>query len=225
MKKTIRKTYPLEVSIGLLLLIFGTTFFLSGQLFSNSPNEQHGLGAYTGMFLVSCAVLVMVLVLWEEILFPIRIKPTDASADFRNHRTKLKIQVLIYSVIPAIFVLLYLTYDVDLIRFSILAAICIASPLVGKLISGVRNYNDFLRLTADTIEYRNNDKTGLFRAAGLESITLVRDQRGALHRILVSENGNETVIEIDEMELEAYFATIDEFIRVHYGDLVLEVES
>ena len=221
MSKVIRPTYPKELSIGLLLLIFVIAFFLSGQIFSATATEMSGdLGAYVGMFLVSCALIIMVLVLWEEFLFPIRIKPTDAGAEFRNHRNKLKLQMTIYSVIPVIFVCVYLVFEVDPVRFFIWAAICIGAPLAGKLISGVRNYNDFLKLTSDIIEFKNNEKTGAFRVKEVEYITLVRDQRGALHRILVSANGNEVVIDIDEMELEAYYATIDEFIRIHYGDLV-----
>lgn len=219
--KIVRPSYPLELSIGVLILIFGMAFFLSGQVFAETLNESsEGMPVYVGMFLVSCAVVIMVVVLWEEFLFPIRIKPTDAGAEFRNHRNKLKIQVLIYCLIPFIFVFIYLTYEVEPVRFFIWAAICIVMPLIGKLISGIRNYNDFLRLTYDVIEFKNNEKTGLFLVKDVKHITLVRDQRGALHRILVSTGGQEVEIDIDEMELEAYCVTIDEFMRLHYGGLV-----
>lgn len=220
--KIIRPTYPKELSIGLLLLIFAIAFLLSGQIFTITLAElKEGYHPYVGMFLVSCAVVVMVLVLWEEFLFPIRIKPTDAGAEFRNHRSKLKIQMLIYSVIPLIFIVIYATYDVDPIRFYIWSTICIGAPLAGKLISGIRNYNDFLKLTSDVIEFKNNEKTGTYLVKDVDNITLVRDQRGVLHRILLSVRGNEVVIDTDEMELEAYYATIDEFIRLHYGKLVI----
>ena len=217
--KVIRPTYPKELSIGLLLLIFVIAFFLSGQIFSETATEA-GIREYIGMFLVSCAVIVMVLVLWEEFLFPIRIKPTDAGAEFRNHRNKLRIQVMIYCLIPVIFATVYLVYNVDPVRFFIWAAICVGAPLAGKLISGINNYNDFLKLTNDVIEFKNNEKMGVFAVKEVDQITLVRDQRGVLHRILVSVKGTEVVIDTDEMELEAYYATIDEFIRVHYGNLV-----
>jgi hypothetical protein len=220
-KQIIRPTYPKELSIGLLLLIFAMAFFLSGQIFPESVKETgEPSPAYLGMFLISCAVIVMVLVMWEEFLFPIRIKPTDAGAVFRNHRNKLKVQMVIYSAIPLIFALIYFLFDVNLVRFFLWAAICIGVPLAGKLISGVRNYNDFLKLTNEVIEYKNNEKVGTFQVEEVENVTLVRDAHGTLHRILVSVNSQEVVIDIDEMELEAYYATIDEFIRIHYGDLV-----
>jgi hypothetical protein len=50
--KVIRPTYPKELSIGLLLLIFVIAFFLSGQIFSEAPTAA-GLHAYIGMFMVS----------------------------------------------------------------------------------------------------------------------------------------------------------------------------
>lgn len=224
MGKVIRKTYPLEFSIGLLLLIFAIAFFLSPQVFEVTWKEiLEGTPVYLGMFLVSCAVVIMVLVLWEEFLFPLRIKPTDNGAEFRNHRHKLKTQLLIYCLIPAIFIFLFLEYEVNHVRFFIWASVCLGAPVVGKLVSGIRNYNDFLTLNSDVIEFKNNQKTGIFRVTDVEYITLVRDQRQVLHRILVSSTGKEVEIDIDEMELEAYCATIDEFIGLHYGHLVREV--
>jgi hypothetical protein len=54
----------------------------------------------------------------------------------------------------------------------------------------------------------------------MKYLTLVRDQGGMLHKILVTFKGREVIIDIDEMELEAYCVAIDEFIRAHYGNLV-----
>jgi len=221
MGKVIRVTYPLEFSIGLLLLIFAIALFLSPQVFNVTWKELlEGSPVYVGMSMVSAAVVVMVLVLWEEFLFPIHIKPTDNGAEFRNHRNKLKTQLLIYCLIPAIFVFVYLAYEVNTVRFFIWATICIGAPVVGKLVSGIKNYNDFLRLTNDLIVFKNNRKTGNMRVSDVEYIKLVRDQRNVLHRILVGTEGKEIEIDIDEMELEAYCTTIDEFVKLHYGHLV-----
>src|SRR4051812_4823235 len=96
MKKIIRPRYSVELSIGLLLLIFVISFFLSQQIFDTRhlAEDEH---VYLGTFLVSCAVIIMVLVLWEDFLFPIHIKPeADGGMIFRNHRNKLKTQLLIY---------------------------------------------------------------------------------------------------------------------------------
>lgn len=214
-------TYPLEFSIGLLLLIFAIAFFLSPQVFNVTWKELlEGSSVYLGMTLVSAAVVVMVLVLWEEFLFPIRIKPTDNGAEFRNHRNKLMTQLLIYCLIPVIFIFVYLTFEVNTVRYFIWAAICMGAPVVGKLVSGIKNYNDFLRLTSEFIEFKNNRKTGNIRMSDVEYIRLVRDQRNVLHRILVGTRGQEVEIDIDEMELEAYCTTIDEFVKLHYGHLV-----
>src|SRR6266581_2983126 len=97
MGKVIRSTYPLDFSIGLLMLIFAMACLLSHQIFDvplHQMNESEGI--YFGMFLASVPVVIMVIIVWEEILFPVRIKEIDDELIFRNHRTKLRLQILIY---------------------------------------------------------------------------------------------------------------------------------
>ena len=152
MTKTIRKTYPRDFSIGVLIIIFTCVFFLAGQLFEkHQPNLSDYLNMYVAYFLVSLAVLVMILILWEEILFPVTIKPEGDGLIFRNHRTKLKIQALFFLSIPAIIVFLFLNYEVNTFRFFGWAAVNMGLPILGKLISGINNYNDFLTLTSSTL--------------------------------------------------------------------------
>jgi hypothetical protein len=101
------------------------------------------------------------------------------------------------------------------------ASICLISPVAGKLISGIKNYNDFLKLTNDTIEYKNNEKAGVLRVSDIQSMTLIKDEASVLHKIHVQMKDNsKVVIDLDEMELEAYFKAIDIFIQGHYQDLV-----
>jgi hypothetical protein len=217
MAKIIRHTYPANISIGLLLLIFAIAFFLSGQLFQLPGHPEQPLNVYLGMFLVSVAVLVMVLVLWEEFLFPVKVKPSDGGFVFRNHSSKLKKQILIYCIIPAIFIFLHLNYHVNQIRFFIWAGVCIVAPVAGKLISGINNYNDYLKLTDAAIEYKNNNKTGVYALKEVSEIRLVRDDNKVLHKIqLLLSNKEEITIDLDEMELEAFMLAIDEFITEHY---------
>lgn len=217
MAKIIRPTYPVEVSIGLLLLIFGITFVASGQIFSTHLHDDDGNAIYFGMALASSAVLVMVLVLWEEFLFPIRIRPTDAGVEFRNHRNKLRKQLFIYCIIPAIFVFLYLNYEINHSRFIVWATICIVSPIVGKLYSGLKNYNDFLKLTHNTIEYKNNKKEGVFEVKNIRHVKLIKDQNDVLHKVLLLlDNDQEVVIDLDEMELEDYYHAINNYMTDHY---------
>ncbi len=222
MAKVIRHTYPLEFSVGLLILIFVLSSFLSSQIFEVSWHDMmQGSPVLAGMFLVGVAVVIMALILWEEFLFPVHIKPTEDSVDFRNHQTKLKTQILIYLAIPAIFVFIYLSYPISHVRFFIWAGICIISPVAGKLISGIKNYNDFLKLTNEAIEYKNNEKEGVLPVNEIQSITLVKDERKVLHKVQVTMiNNNQVIIDLDEMELEAYFEAIDKFIVLHYKRLL-----
>ncbi|MEJ0057482.1 MAG: heavy metal transporter [Bacteroidota bacterium] len=173
------------------------------------------------MFLVSSAVIIMFLVLWEEFLFPVKVKPSGDGVVFRNHRTKLKKQLLIWCLIPAIFAFVYAEYNVNLVRFIIWSAICVLGPVAGKLISGINNYNDFLRLTNDEIEYRNNKEVGKFQLKDLQRITLVRDERKVLHKLnLLLADNSEVIIDLDEMELQDFLMSIDKFMSARYQSLV-----
>lgn len=226
MAKVIRSTYPKEFSIGLLILIFALSFFLSTQVFEVTWSQlmEGGTNVYIGMFLISIAVLIMVLILWEEFLFPIQIKPAEDGIIFRNHRTKLKTQLFIYFLIPIIFVFVYLNYDVRATRFTIWAIVCCLLPVVLKLLSGINNYNDFLKLTLNSIEYKNNKETGLFALRDIQQITLVRDQRTVLHKIEVKTSSSPITIDLDEMELEAFLDSIDKYVSEHYKSLIKETK-
>lgn len=222
MGKVIRPTYSMELSIGLLLLIFTLSFFLSHQIFEVRGRDlDEGMNVYFGAFLVSSAVVIMLLILWEEFLFPIKVKPIPGGELFRNHRTKLKKQMLFYCAIPVIFCFIYLNYEVNQLRFFIWAAICIIAPVSGKLISGINNYNDFLKLTNDEIGYKNNKKEGTFEMKNIQQITLIKDDRNILHKIqLLTASNNQVTIDLDEMELEDFYQAIDHFIKVNYKSLL-----
>ena len=223
MAKIIRPRYSRELSIGLLLLIFALSFFLSGGVFENtSHNVNEPTGLYLGMFLLSTVVILTILILWEELLFPVRIKPEQGGMVFRNHRTKLVQQVLIYCVIPVILGIVYFRYDVNF-RYSIWAAVCIILPVIGKLRTGINNYNDFLKLTDEAIEYKNNKKTGIFALKDIKQLVLVKDEGKVLHKInVVLTENRQVTIDLDEMELEDFFDSIDTFITSHYEKLVVK---
>ncbi len=219
MAKIIRPRYSLEFSIGLLLLIFSLSLFLAHPIFPERGNEDKHV--YLGIALMGIAVIIMLLVLWEEFLFPIKVKPDADGFVFRNHRNKLKTQLLIYCTIPVILGFIYADYEVNLIRFMIWAAVLMVVPVAGKLISGIKNYNDFLKLGIEAIEYKNNEKSGVFQLKEIRQITLIKDDRNVLHKIqLVSANNNQVIIDLDEMELEAYIVSIDKFMSAHYEVLL-----
>ncbi len=224
MAKVIRQRYSIEFSVGILLLIFVLSLFLSFQLFEiPQPALNEGKNIYLGAVLVSSAVIIMLLVLWEEFLFPVKIKSEEGGIIFRNHSTKLKTQLLIYSTIPIIFGFVFVEYEVNLTRFVIWATICIVAPVAGKLISGIKNYNDFLKLSNVAIEYKNNEKEGILHLTNIQGITLIKDDRNVLHKIqLTMTNNHQITIDLDEMELEAFISTIDKFIATHYKSLLNE---
>ncbi len=227
MAKLIRKTYPKEVSIGLLLLVFVITAFLSHQIFEGRAAVlNEGKNTYLGAVMVGSAVVIMMLVLWEEFLFPIHVKLDTDRVVFSNHRSKLKKQAGIFLLIPIIFAVIYVLYAVNLIGFIIWAGICIISPVVGKLISGIKNYNDFLALTDDTIEYKNNEKEGVYELKNVKQIVLIKDETKVLHKIqLILTSGQVVLIDLDEMEIEAFYVSIDEYLNQHYKTLVREGAS
>ncbi|MEQ6117928.1 heavy metal transporter [Reichenbachiella sp. MALMAid0571] len=222
MGKIIKPSYPIEISIGLLILIFALSFFLSGQIFAIPRADLQGdYSVYFGMFLASLAVLIMVLILWEELLFPVAVDLQKEEVIFRNHRTKLKIQAFIYLSIPAIFGFIYLNYQIHEIRFYIWAAICVLVPVVGKLVSGINNYNDFLKLTSDVIEYKNNKKEGAFEIKNIQQITPIKDERDVLYKVQLSlANDSQVTIDLDEMELEAFYDSIEKYITDNYQSLI-----
>lgn len=227
MTKLIRKTYPKEVSIGLLLLVFVITAFLSHQIFEGrAALLNEGKNTYLGAVMVGSAVVIMMLVLWEEFLFPIHVKLDTDRVVFSNHRSKLKKQAGIFLLIPIIFAAIYVLYAVNLIGFIIWAGICIVSPIVGKLISGIKNYNDFLALTDGTIEYKNNEKEGVYELKNVKQIVLIKDETKVLHKIqLILASGQIVLIDLDEMEIEAFYVSIDEYLNQHYKTLVREGAS
>lgn len=222
MAKIIRPTYPAGFSTGLLLLIFVVAFFLSQQIFDvriHNLNEDKRI--YLGMFLASLAVIIMVLIIWEEFLFPVGVETVEGGIIFRNHRTKLLAQVLIYCTIPAIFIYLYMDYDVNHVRFFIWAIICTGMPAIEKLFSGINNYNDFLRLTTKEIEYKNNEKEGCFSVIDLKRITIIKDERNIIQKIqLLFSNNDKVTIDLDEMELDDFYVVITDFITTNYADIV-----
>src|SRR5690242_974145 len=217
MAKIIRHTYPKEFSIGLLLLVFVLASFLSFEIFDVKWGEvMAGSSKVFGMMLAGLAVVFMVLILWEEFLFPVRFKPTEDEIVFRNHSTKLQTQIAIYCAIPVIVVFVFFNYSISYVPFIIWAGLCLVAPVAGKLASGLKNYNDFLKLTNDTIEFKNNEKEGVLKISEIQEIILIKDEENVLHKVKVLMQNAEVMIDLDEMELEAYNETIEKFISGHY---------
>jgi hypothetical protein len=222
-KPLIRRTYLPEVSIGILLLMFVIAFFLSHQIFEVRLHDlDEDNGVYFGMFLVTVALLNMVMIMWEDLLFPVRTKELEGGgATFRNHRTKLKVQILIYLTIPVIFTFIYFEYEVNHVRFFIWASICMLPPIVDKLISGINNYNDYLTLTEKIIEYKNNAKEGHFIVQDIQHMAIIKDERKVIQKIRLDfKDASSVTIDLDEMELDAFYHAIFKYILSHYEHLL-----
>ncbi|MCB0487492.1 MAG: heavy metal transporter [Cyclobacteriaceae bacterium] len=220
--KVVRRTYRRDVSFGLMVIVFAVVFFLAGQLFEkHQPNVNELMDVNLAKGLVSLAVIVMVLIVWEEILFHVHIKPVDDGLLFRNHGTKLKVQAMFYLIIPVIIVFVYLNFNVNTFRFLAWAVVVAGLPVVGKLMSGIKNYNDFLKLTGGAIQYKNNELEGTYQLTEVKQIHLVKDKRDVLHKMKVELSGGNTVtIDLDEMELEDFYESINEYIVEHYAQLL-----
>jgi hypothetical protein len=224
MAKLIRPTYPAGFSMGLLVLIFIVSFFLSHQIFevpvSALKSNQH---IYVGMFLVSIAVVIVFLIIMEEILFPIKVREINRGVIFSNHGTKLRTQLLIFFTIPAIFCFIYFNFEVNHIRFFIWATICIITPIIEKIASGLNNYNDFLKLTNEKIQYQDNEKVGDYQIKEIKTITIIKDEKNIIKKLqLVLTSNNNVIIDLDEMELDAFYLHIENYIINNYKHLVKE---
>jgi hypothetical protein len=222
MGKLIRPTYPAEFSIGLLILIFVIACLLSHQIFEVPFHElEENKAVYFGMFLVGIAVVITLLIIWEEILFPIKVKEVNGGMIFRNHGTKLKTQLFIYCSIPAIFGFIYLEFEVNHVRFFIWATVCMVAPILEKIASGINNYNDFLELTNEKIEYKDNEKDGCFKMKEIQNIVIIKDERNIIKNIqLLLTNKKEITIHLDQMELDAFYDYINNYITTHYKHLL-----
>jgi hypothetical protein len=141
---------------------------------------------------------------------------------FRNHRTKLLTQGLIYLSIPAIYTFIYMEFEVNHIRFFIWALICTVAPILEKLASGINNYNDFLRLTDEEIEYKNNEKEGLFKTQDIYQIAIIKEGVSVKKLQLIFKNSEKEIIDLDEMELDAFYESIYKYVTTHYKDWAIE---
>lgn len=225
--KVVRSSYPAESNILLLSYVFFIACFFSYQMLGVTFHDLlHWNTAYFGIVLMGVAATVMVLIVWEEMVFPIRATKIKGGWEFRNHRTKLKTQILLYSIIPVIVCFVYFTYEVNHLHFIIWAIVCLVPPVVEKLVSGVKNYNDFLRLTHDRIEYKNNEKEGVFETKDIQSIQLIDDQDSIMKKFRLYFSNKEAVtIDLHEMELEAFYESIDDFITTEYAHLLKNKSS
>jgi hypothetical protein len=176
--------------------------------------------------LMGVAVVIMLLIIWEEILFSIKIKEIKEGMIFRIRRKKLKTQILLYCVLPLIFGFIYLEYDLKISHFIIWVILCMGIPAVEIISSASNTYNTYLKLTNNLIKYRNNKKEGTYKTEEIRSITMLKDERGIFSKIqLLLITNDEVMIDLDEMHLYEFFDSIHTYIKIHYKDLLTEPKT
>ena len=220
--KLIRASFPVELNVLIVLSVLLFTAFFSYQVFDITFHEREDRqAAYWGMLFIGLAVILVTLIVWEEILFPIKIRVLENGIKLSNNQQKLKVQVMLYLGIPVLFAIVYYRYHLHHIHFFTWLAICMGVPVLTKLFSGIKNYNDFLTLTDTEIEYKNNEKEGCFQLSTVSAMRIVKDKHEMLSKIILLMNDSkEVTIDIDEMELEAFYEVIIIFIYEHYKHLV-----
>ena len=223
MKKLVRPVYPLEISAIIVGLVFLLTSFFSYHIFNihfHLGDAEEHKAAYIGMFLIGVAAVIATLIVWEEILFPVVIKLNQHSLIVRNHRKKLQMQAILYIVMLSIYAFIYFTYTVNMYYFTLWLSVCMLAPLVQKLGSGIRNYNDYLELSSSEIEFKNNKKHGKFLLDKVQYIRIIRDHDNILSKLKLGMNNSEVTIDLDEMELDAYYETIQDYLQRTYKNLL-----
>lgn len=220
MKKIVRHSYPIEISFLILSFVFLVSSFLAYDIFYIPFNHAVRRSLpYGGIFLIAGAVVIAMLVIWEELLFTVAVKHNAEILNVRNHRTKLIIQAAIYPIIPLLFFLVYKYYNIRMTHFYIWLAVCTVVPVAVKIFSGFKNFNDFLKLSATEIDYKNNEKEGKFNVANLTYISLVKDNDHILTKMILGMDDTKLTIDLDEMELEDYYDNIEEFVKRTYRNI------
>jgi hypothetical protein len=224
MKKLIHTSYPAEINVIILFSLFLISCFFSYELFDvRFHNPDHLKNAALGMVLVGVATVLMVLILWEEILFKAKAKEISGGLVFRNRRKKLKAQILLFSGIPVIFTFIYLEYDLNLLHFVIWSAVCMVIPAIEIIVSGINNHKSYLTLTNRMIKYKNNNREGSFETRVVRNITIIKDDKSFVKKIQVLfTNNHHLIIDLDEMHLNAFCDPIHKFIKANYKDLLKE---
>lgn len=221
MKKIVRHSYPIEISLLILSFVFLVASFLAYDIFYIPFNHAVRRSLpYGGIFLIAGAVVIAMLVIWEELLFTVAVKTNIEILKVRNHRAKLLIQALLYPIIPLLFYFVYQYYNIRMTHFYIWLGFCTIVPIVVKIFSGFKNFHDFLILTAEEIEYKNNELEGKYKVSEITYITLVKDNDHILSKMILGLKDSELVIDLDEMELEDYYENIQEFVKLKYKNLL-----
>ena len=71
------------------------------------------------------------------------------------------------------------------------------------------------------IEYKNNELEGKFEVCDIQSIHINKDDKGLHQKLVLEFKSSESVtIDMDEMELEDFYESIDEYIAEHYKSLL-----
>ncbi|HWZ23553.1 MAG TPA: hypothetical protein VNW06_12910 [Cytophagaceae bacterium] len=226
MRTLVRPTYPPGVNFVILAFMFFIASFSSYEMFDVRVHNPHHLkNAFFGIVLVGVSVVLMTMIIWEEILFHIKVKEITGGLIFRNQRKKTKMQVLLFLPIPAIFTFVYQEYDLKVSHFMIWAAVCIVLPAIEIVVSGINSHRNYLKLTGRMIKYKNNKKEGCFNTKDIQNITVVKEKKFITKIQLLFANNDQVVIDLEEMHLHEFYDSIYKFIKIHYKHLLKETAA
>jgi hypothetical protein len=226
MKTLVRPTYPTNVNVIILTFMFFVASFFSYEMFDVHFHDPHHFrNARPGMGLMGVSVVLMILIMWEEILFHVKVKEIKGGLIFRHQRQKMKTQILLFLPIPAIFIFVYQEYDLKVSHLMIWAAVCILLPAIEIVVSGINSHRNFLKLTSRMIKFKNNNKEGTFETKNIKNITIIKEKRFIQKIQLLFTNNELVTIDIDEMHLHAFYDSIYAFIKIHYKHLLKETPA
>ncbi|MDB5271821.1 MAG: putative heavy metal rane efflux protein [Chitinophagaceae bacterium] len=218
----VRSSYPVEFTAIVLISIFLLSAVFTHYMFDfSSDDAAERESIYFGMGWAGLAVILVTFIVWDELLFHVKLKkaPEDVIL-FRNSPNKLIIQIILYLGIPAICIFIYFNYKINTIYFVLWAAACLVIPLIKKISSGINNYNDFLLFSPAKIEYKNNKKTGTFPISDITFLKIIKNEAIWSEKLEIGTKETSVIIDLNEMELEEFFEYIELYIHDHYAHLL-----
>jgi hypothetical protein len=226
MRNLVRPTYPPGVNFVILAFMFFIASFSSYEMFDVHVHNPHHLkNAFFGIALVGFSVVLMTMIIWEEILFHIKVKEISGGLIFRNQRRKTRMQILLFLPIPAIFTFVYQEYDLKVSHFIIWATVCIILPAIEIIVSGINSHRNYLKLTSRMIKYKSNKKEESFNTNDIQNITVVKERKFITKIQLLLANNDKVTIDLEEMHLQEFYDSIYKFIKIHYKHLLKETTA
>ena len=221
MKKLLYPVQRLELDILAICLIFLIALFFSNPVFDLSYKEpNHRLTAYTGMFLVGMAAVLLTLIVWENLLFYLRLRFVEDGVKVCNPTRKNVIQGLLYAGMLLLFLVIYVYYPVNEFYFRLWFSLFATIPIVHKITYKFRSSNPLLKLTRSEIQFRNRRKMGRFYVKNIQYIRIIKGAKDSISKLRLGVDDDEVTIDLDEMNVDPFNDNITDYIKKNYTTLL-----